>query len=367
MSKLLLAAAAFAACAAAAGSDGLRARVSPAPAVLAGPAWTPSIALTRSGRPATARLALTVRSGSRSRSFTPRAVRRGAYRVRVIFPAAGRWSWTLAAARRTLARGSISVTALFPFALPYDLVVEPGGAILFPDRGRVLAWDRATRRVRLRATTPSDELVALARRADGTLYAADLPGNRVLRIDAAGRVTKLADVRAPADLVLHPDGSALWVGSLEGGIFRVDTATGRAVRAADAEGPHGIDRDAAGNLYFQDGKTVQRLAPDGTRTLVAALDAFRLLVAPDGIYAAIGSPSGGRVLRIARDGKVVPVVGTGTLGPHRDGKALDAQILPSAIQLAADGALLVAQVQPIPAIRRVDLAAGTIETLVRGR
>jgi hypothetical protein len=52
---------------------------------------------------------------------------------------------------------------------------------------------------------------------------------------------------------------------------------------------------------------------------VAALDAFRLLVAPDGNYAAIGSPSGGRVLRIA------------------------------------------------PAIRRVDLAAGMIETLVRGR
>jgi hypothetical protein len=67
------------------------------------------------------------------------------------------------------------------------------------------------------------------------------------------------------------------------------------------------------------------------------------------------------------DGSVADVVGTGTLGPHRDGRALEAQILPSAVLLAPDGSLLVAQVEPVPAIRRVDLAAGTIETLVRGR
>jgi streptogramin lyase len=276
MKRILLAVAALAACtSAASGNEGLRARVSPAPATLAASAWTPTIALTAKGKPAAARLALTIRNGTVSRSFAPRAVRKGSYRVRVVFPSEGRWAWTLAAGRRTLARGAITVTALVPFELPYDLALEPGGAILFPDRGRVLALDAATRRVRVRATTPSEELVALVRHSDGTLYGADLPGNRILRVDPAGRVTRVADVRAPGDLVLHPDGSTLWVGSLEDGIYRVDLATGRVELSAEATSPHGIDRDAAGNLYFQDGRVVRRLAPDGTRSLVAAVDAIQ--------------------------------------------------------------------------------------------
>ena len=47
--------------------------------------------------------------------------------------------------------------------------------------------------------------------------------------------------------------------------------------------------------------------------------------------------------------------------------ALEAGILPFAIQFAPDGSLIVTQVEPIPAIRRVDLPGGTITTLVRGR
>jgi hypothetical protein len=63
---------------------------------------------------------------------------------------------------------------------------------------------------------------------------------------------------------------------------------------------------------------------------------------------------------------VTPVAGSGSLGPHRDGLALEAQILPSAVQFAPDSALLVTQIEPIPAIRRVDLATGEISTVVRG-
>ena len=72
-------------------------------------------------------------------------------------------------------------------------------------------------------------------------------------------------------------------------------------------------------------------------------------------------------MRIAPGGAVEAVVGDGTLGPHRDGRASEARILPSGFAFAAGGTLLVGQVQPVPAIRRVDLAAATIETLVRGR
>jgi len=205
------------------------------------------------------------------------------------------------------------------------------------------------------------------RHADGTLYGADFPGNRILRIDPAGRVSTAAQVRTPADLVLDAQGVTLWVGSLDGGVHRVDLASGRVERAVEAESPHGIDRAPDGTLFFQDGQVVRRVAPDGTRSLAAAVSAIKLVVAPEGVYGVVGDPTGGRVVRIEPEGRVVDVVGTGDLGPHRDGRALDARILPSAVQLAADGSLLVMQVQPVPAIRRVDLAAGTIETLVRGR
>jgi hypothetical protein len=41
-------------------------------------------------------------------------------------------------------------------------------------------------------------------------------------------------------------------------------------------------------------------------------------------------------------------------------------MLPSALAVARDGSLVVAQIEPIPAIRRVNLARGTITTLALG-
>lgn len=42
-------------------------------------------------------------------------------------------------------------------------------------------------------------------------------------------------------------------------------------------------------------------------------------------------------------------------------------MLPDAVQIAPDGSLIVAQGEPIPAIRSVDRPGGTITTLARGR
>jgi hypothetical protein len=42
-------------------------------------------------------------------------------------------------------------------------------------------------------------------------------------------------------------------------------------------------------------------------------------------------------------------------------------MLPSGLALARGGRLLVAQIEPVPAIRRVHLASGRIVTLARGR
>jgi streptogramin lyase len=370
--SLLVVATLAAACSSAAASkDGLRARVSPAPASLATRTWSPSIRVTEGGRPVVARLVLSIRKGAERRAFRPRAIRRGLYRVRVVFPADGRWSWRVTAAGRTLARGAIAVSARITFDLPYDLAIAPDGKIFFLDRSRILLFDPTTSRLAVHVTTPSRELIAMVRLGDGSFFVTDFPADRILRVDPAGRVSAVASVQAPADLVADVTGTTLWVASIAPGVgvVRVDVASGRTQPFADVENPHGIDRDAAGDFYVHDGHGISRI--DGRTGIVsrfADVDGIKLLAAPDNsVYGVVGDPSGGRVVRVEPDGEVTTVVGTGTIGPHRDGRALDAQILPSAVQLAPDGSLLVAQVEPIAAIRRVDLAAGTISTVVRGR
>lgn len=351
-----------------AASDSLRATVSPKPTVLRTNVWTPTVTVTKNGRPATARIVLRIRNGTVSRAFKARAMRRGSYRVRVAFPADGRWSWTVAAGKQTVARGAITVSRSVRFQLPFDLAVAPDGSIYFVDRGRVLVFDPQTRRVGIYATTQSNELVGIVRARDGTLYLADITGNRILRVDTARRVTVVAPIVVPGDLTMDANGTTLWAGSIENGVFRIDIASGRVDLIDNAIGVHGIDRDRAGNLYVLDANKISRIdAVTGEKTLFADVDAGKILAAPDGtLYAGIGGPAGGQIVHVFPNGTVTPVVGTGSIGAHADGLALEAAILPAATQFAPDGALLVTQTQPIPAIRRVDLATGRITTLARG-
>ena len=258
------------------------------------------------------------------------------------------------------------------FELPYDLAVARNGTIFFPDRSRILALEPSTRRVRIHRRVPgTSELVGLARLGNGTLFASDLPSGRLVRIPRTGPVTTVATVPMPVDLVADPSGSTLWVASIaEGvGVVKVDVASGQVESFASVRQPHGLARTTDGDFVVHDGHAVSRVDGDtGAVTPLANVDAFEIVVAPNGlVYGATGSPRGGRVVRISPGGRVVPVAGTGRLGPHRDGRALAAPMLPSAIALARDGSLLVAQIEPVPAIRRVDLAKGTIVTLARGR
>ena len=257
------------------------------------------------------------------------------------------------------------------FELPYDLAVAGNGTIYFPDRSRVLTLEPSAGRVRVyRKVAGASELAGLARAQDGTLYAADLPSGRILRIPSSGPVVTVATVPMPVDLVVDPPGSTLWVASIEEGVglVRVDVASGSVEPFAAVRQPHGVARTVGGDFVVHDGHTVSSVDGEtGVVTPFAKVDAFKVVVARNGaVFGATGGPSGGRVVRITPSGRVVRVAGTGRLGPHRDGRALAAPMLPSAVALAPDGSLLVAQIEPVPAIRRVNLAAGTITTLARG-
>ena len=258
------------------------------------------------------------------------------------------------------------------FELPYDLVVGRGDTIYFTDRGRVLRVNVKGGHVRVHRRVPgASELAGLTRLGDGTLVATDLPTGRIVRIPAKGAVTTVARVPMPVDVLADPAGTTLWVASIaeDVGLVRVDLASGSVEPFARVSKPHGLDRLPYGNLVVHDGSSVSRVdSTTGATTPFANVDAFELAVAPNGsVYGATGSPTGGRVVRISPSGQVVRVAGTGRLGPHRDGRALRAPMLPSALAFARDGSLVVAQIEPVPAIRKVQLSGGAISTIALGK
>jgi streptogramin lyase len=257
------------------------------------------------------------------------------------------------------------------FALPYDLVLARDGAIYFTDGPRILRLAPKGGKVTIHRRLPgSTELVALARLADGTFLASDLPSGRILRVPPKGAVGIVATVPAPVDLLPDSAGTTVIVASIADGVglVRLDLASGQVEPFADVDKPHGLDRLPNGDLVVHDGHAVSRVEP-ATRevTPFARVDAFELAVAPNGVvYGATGTPTGGRVIRISPSGAMTRIAGTGRLGTHRDGRALRAPMLPSALAVARDGSLVVAQIEPVPAIRRVSLARGTISTLALG-
>ena len=91
-------------------------------------------------------------------------------------------------------------------------------------------------------------------------------------------------------------------------------------------------------------------------------------MAADGsVYGVEGNPSGGRVVRIAPDGSVSASRAPARSANTATGRRSSSAILPSGVALAADGDVLFTQVEPVPALRRLDTATGLVTTLARGR
>lgn len=255
-----------------------------------------------------------------------------------------------------------------PFDLPYELLVARTGTIFVADGSRILSVQPRTGLVRVRSRVPgTSEIVGLARLADGTFIVADLPSGRIQRVPPKGLVTTVATVAMPVDLLVDPAGEAVWVASIaEGvGLVRVDLTSGTVEPFARVDRPHGLDRLPGGDLVVHDGHRVSRVdSTTGAVSPFVNVDAFELAATRSGVvFGATGGPRGGRVVRISPGGGVKVVAGTGKLGPHRDGRALRAPMLPSALAIAPDGSLVIAQIEPVPAIRRLDLRRGTISTI----
>lgn len=265
--------------------------------------------------------------------------------------------------------------------LPYDLESR-GRTVYVADglRHQILRVDLGTRRVTVvagdgtagfagdggpAARARLDEVVGLALDRGGNLYAADLGNNRVRRVGRDGRIATVARVRAAAAVALDPSGRYLAIASLENAVHRLDLRTGRTTRFARADNPHGLAYDRAGNLLVAEQSGLRRFDARTRRsTVLLRAEIFKVHVAPNGaVYVLSGSPTGGAIDRVV-SGRAVRVAGTGGLGAYAPSQpALEAGLLPTDLEVLADGTVLVSQSQPVPAIRR--LAGGRLVTVVR--
>ena len=304
-------------------------------------------------------------------------------------------------AARSAAPGEEAAAAAAPPKLVLPLDIEASGRALYiADAGRnqILRFDLRTRRLTVVAGTGApgasgdgdparrarlDEVASLVLDRPGNLYVADVAHGRVRRIARNGVITTVARVRAAVSLSLDPTGRYLAIASIENRIYRLEVATGRLERlagdgttessgdggpAADAQvdNPHGLAYDAGGNLLIAEQAAIRRIdAETGEIETLRRGPAFKVVTAPGGvIYLLNGSPTGGTVDRIDASGRFTRVAGTGRLSSHRPNQAATrAGILPTDLEVLADGTLLLAQSKPVAAVQR--LGGGKLTTILR--
>ena len=275
-------------------------------------------------------------------------------------------------------------------ALPYGLLADHKGRVFIADAGRhhVFRYDAHRRRlVRVagngRAGGGGDggpalgarlgEITSLAEDSTGQLYVSDVHNGVVRRFAPGGRITTVARVPGVVGIDIDPAGRYLAIASIERGVMRLDLSTETLETLVPVgqgvDGPHGLRYDASGDLWVADpgsqGRVIRIDHSSGKLIEVARVSTATVLPTGRGVYVTVGSGSGGRVLLIRPDGGRRTVVGTGRISRQRNGvRATRVGILPTALALARNGSLLVAQAKPVPALRRVS-RAGIITTVTR--
>ncbi|WP_438031825.1 hypothetical protein [Sorangium sp. So ce204] len=203
---------------------------------------------------------------------------------------------------------------------------------------------------------------------------------------------------APSGVAAAPDGSVTIADSFHHRVRRVgadgviETVAGTGVAggggdggpavAAELEVPRGLAFGPDGSLYIaeQGGNRVRRVAPDGTiatvagtgisgdggdggpATLATLRQPFSVAVGLDGSVT-IADTGNHRVRRIAPDGVIETVAGTGVAGFGGDGGPAEAALLrqPRGVALQRDGSVVVVDTDN-HRVRRIDVQ-GTIRTI----
>jgi len=259
---------------------------------------------------------------------------------------------------------------------PVGITAAADGRVMIPDsddhRLRVVGPDGI---IRTLAGTGVDGLSG----DGGQAAAAQLSSPVDSAVDAVGNVL-IADRTSHRIRRIAPNGViTTFAGSGTGGGFAGD---GGAATSARLNNPSGVTVDAAGNVYIADqlNSRIRRVAPDGTISTVAgtgtagstgdggAATAAQLNrpidVRIDGAGSIfIADVAAHRIRRITPDGIITTVAGTGTGGYSGDGGAATSAQLNGPVEVVPDafGNLYIADSEN-HRVRRVN-AGGAIETI----
>ena len=202
----------------------------------------------------------------------------------------------------------------------------------------------------------------------GNIYIADTFNDRIRRIDPSGTISTAVRISRPRGVVLDPAGN-IYVSSgdlvrrvdLSGAISTVagggnksgTSADGGPATEARLNVPLGLARDNAGNLYFVDSEVIRRVTPDGNIHTVAgtgeggfsgdsgpateaALNSPRGVAADDQGNVYITDSRNYRIRKVAPDGIIETIAGTGISGFGWDGGPANGVLIGFSVNLTPD-------------------------------
>jgi streptogramin lyase len=299
--------------------------------------------------------------------------RRGSYRARLVFPAAGRWRLSASAGGATSRLGSVRVRRAAPkpvaFTEPTSIDLQPDGTLLLVEfaSGRVLRVNPSTGRIAVVASGLFHPY-AVVRAPSGSVYVS--AENLLLRLNGGGSPTTVAQVDPSVEIgpiAAAPNGDIYFSTATQ--IFRVPGGSGPPIHIAgtgveggggdggpalDAQfsSPHGLAVASDGELLVSDrgNDRVRRIDPTTSviTSLAAVGEPYGMDVVPDGtVYVVAGESR--RVVKLGHSGERL-----GFLGP--------AFAIPYDVEVSPDGVVYLLQAGPTGYVRRIS-AHGSVTTI----
>lgn len=340
-------------------------------APVAGRAWTVRLAV----RPLAYAGALRVTASGPGRVSVRATGRRGSYRARLVFPAAGLWRLTARAGGVTSKLGSVRVRRPLArpivFSEPTSIDLQPDGTLLLVEfsPGRVLRVSPATGRLSV-VVQSLFRPYAIVRAPSGSVYISI--GNLLQRLTGRAAPTTVAAVAPGVEIgpiAAAPNGDIYYSTATQ--IFRLPGGTGTPVRIAGtgAEGgggdggpaldaqfsaPHGLAVASDGALLVSDRGNDRVRRIDLTTGVITAFapvgEPYGIDVAADGtIYVIEGKEQ--RVLRFSSVGTRLGFLGPKFFNPYD-------------VEVTAEGVAYLLQAGPAGHVRRI-APNGTVTTISR--